>query len=229
MSITTTIMKLVQDAGADYMEIGIPYSDPVADGPVIQNSDQIALQNGMSISTLFDQLKSMKGQIHIPIILMGYLNPVMKFGFESFCKEAQEAGVSGLILPDLPPYEFEKKYQKIIEKHQLNFSFLITPETPDERIQYLDRLSSGFLYVVSSSSTTGNIKKNIDETYFKKLKTLGLKNETLVGFGIASKEDFNQATLYTDGGIIGSAFVKILSENNDWEQKAINFIQAIRG
>ena len=225
---TAQIMKTIQFAGADMIEVGIPYSDPVADGPVIQKSDELALQNGMTIAKLFEQLKTVKDEINIPVILMGYLNPVLKFGFEKFCQECQASGVSGLILPDLPPIEFEKKYQKILEQYGINFTFLVTPETSDERIQYLDSLSSGFLYAVSSSSTTGTNQEIDNDAYFKRLKSLNLKNPILIGFSIKNKADFDKVTQHADGAIIGSAFVKILLENQEWESKAVEFIRSVK-
>lgn len=226
---TTEILKLVQDSGADMVEIGIPYSDPVADGLVIQKAHEQALANGMNLHTLFEQLIAVKDEIKIPVVLMGYINTVLSFGFEEFCKKCQEAGVSGLILPDLPPYEFEKNYAKILKKYNLNFTFLITPETSDERIKYLDNLSSGFLYAVSSSSTTGNENKSVyNEKYLERLAQLGLKNEIFVGFGIKNKSDFEKVTEKVSGGIIGSAFVKILLENENWQEKASEFIKSIK-
>ncbi|MCT4314348.1 tryptophan synthase subunit alpha [Elizabethkingia anophelis] len=225
---TAQIMKTIQSAGADMIEVGIPYSDPVADGPVIQKSDELALQNGMTIAKLFEQLKTVKDEINIPVILMGYLNPVLKFGFEKFCQECQASGISGLILPDLPPIEFEKKYQKILEQYGINFTFLVTPETSDERIQYLDSLSSGFLYAVSSSSTTGTNQEIDNDAYFKRLKSLNLKNQVLIGFSIKNKADFDKVTQHADGAIIGSAFVKILLENQEWESKSAEFIKSIK-
>ncbi len=165
---TADIIKLIQDSGADMIEIGMPYSDPVADGPVIQKAHELALKNGMTIQKLFAQLKAIKNEIKVPVILMGYINPVLSFGFERFCKECSESGVSGLIIPDLPAIEFEKNYQYIIKQYNLNFTFLITPETSDERILYLDSLSSGFLYAVSSSSTTGSKNTELNnESYFQ--------------------------------------------------------------
>lgn len=226
---TVEIMKTIQYSGADMMEIGMPYSDPVADGPVIQEAHELALKNGMTISTLFNQLKSVKDEINIPVILMGYINPVLSFGFENFCKECSDSGVSGLIIPDLPAYEFETHYQQILEKYHLNFTFLVTPETSDERIHYLDSLSSGFLYAVSSSSTTGNENKEVkNEAYLNKLASLSLKNPVMIGFGIKNKTDFEQVTEKSDGGIIGSAFVKILLEDKNWKSKAENFIKSIK-
>ena len=227
---TADIIQLIQDSGADMIEIGMPYSDPVADGPVIQKAHELALQNGMTIEKLFSQLKTIRDKIKVPIILMGYINPVLSFGFERFCRECSESGVSGLILPDLPPIEFEKNYQQILKKYNLNFTFLITPETSDERIQYLDSLSSGFLYAVSSSSTTGNenaVVKN--EYYLSRVAALPLKNPVMIGFGIKSREDFENVTEKADGGIIGTAFVNILLQNKDWKKSAIDFIHSIKG
>ncbi|MBF1149630.1 MAG: tryptophan synthase subunit alpha, partial [Cloacibacterium normanense] len=182
---TSEIMKTIQNSGADMMEIGMPYSDPVADGPVIQEAHELALKNGMTIAKLFSQLKSVKDEIKIPVILMGYINPVLSFGFEKFCEECANSGVSGLIIPDLPPIEFERNYQPILEKYGLNFTFLVTPETSEERIKYLDSLSSGFLYAVSSSSTTGNENKEVkNDEYLNKLASINLKNPVMIGFGI---------------------------------------------
>lgn len=225
---TTEILKLIQNSGADYIEIGMPYSDPVADGPVIQKAHEIALKNGMTIAELFGQLKSVKSEMNIPIILMGYINPVLRFGFEEFCKECQDSGVSGLIIPDLPTVEFEKNYRSVLERYNLNFIFLVTPETSDERIKYLDSLSSGFLYAVSSSSTTGNEAKEINnEEYLNRLANLGLKNPVMIGFGIKNKSDFDKVTEKADGGIIGTAFVNILLNNEDWPKKGNDFIRSI--
>ena len=225
---TTEILKLIQHSGADYIEIGMPYSDPVADGPVIQKAHEIALKNGMTIAELFGQLKTVKSEMNISIILMGYINPVLSFGFDEFCKECKESGVSGLIIPDLPPVEFEKNYRTILENYNLNFIFLVTPETSDERIKYLDSLSSGFLYAVSSSSTTGNEAKEINnEEYLNRLANLGLKNPVMIGFGIKNKSDFDKVTEKADGGIIGTAFVNILLNNEDWAKKGENFIRSI--
>ena len=226
---TAEIMKTIQNSGADMMEIGMPYSDPVADGAVIQEAHELALSNGMTIAQLFSQLKSVKDEIKIPVILMGYINPVLSFGFEKFCEECANSGVSGLIIPDLPPIEFEKNYQPILEKYGLNFTFLVTPETSEERIQYLDSLSSGFLYAVSSSSTTGNENKEVkNDEYLNKLASINLKNPVMIGFGIKNKTDFEQVTEKSQGGIIGTAFVKILLENKDWKEKAEAFIKSIK-
>ncbi|WP_089742755.1 tryptophan synthase subunit alpha [Chryseobacterium taihuense] len=226
---TGKIAGLIQESGADMMEIGIPYSDPVADGPVIQEAHSLALNNGMSIKKLFDQLAEIKDSVIIPKILMGYLNPVLQFGFENFCHKCSEVGISGLIIPDLPPIEFEKKYGEILKKYNLNFTFLVTPETSEERIKYLDSLSSGFLYAVSSSSTTGNSNTVVkNESYLNRLASLKLKNPVLIGFGIKNKSDFENVTEKAEGGIIGTAFVKILLEKKNWEIEAANFIHSVK-
>ncbi|WP_370898087.1 tryptophan synthase subunit alpha [Chryseobacterium gossypii] len=227
---TTEIIKLIQDSGANMIEIGMPYSDPVADGPVIQKAHEQALKNGMTMEKLFAQLRSVKNEIKIPVILMGYINPVLSFGFENFCKACSETAVSGLIIPDLPPFEFERNYREILKKYNLDFTFLVTPETSDERILYLDSLSSGFLYAVSSSSTTGHknaLLKNTD--YLSRLVSLPLKNPVMIGFGIQSKEDFASVTEKAAGGIIGTAFVNILLEDKDWKKNAIDFVNSIKG
>lgn len=226
---TGKVAQLIQEAGADRMEIGIPYSDPVADGTVIQDAHSLALKNGMTIKKLFDQLAKIKDSVSIPKVLMGYFNPVLQFGFENFCKKCQEVGVSGLIIPDLPPIEFEKKYGEILKKYGLNFTFLITPETSEERIRYLDSLSSGFLYAVSSSSTTGNENAQLkNETYLNRIASLPLKNPVFIGFGIKDKEGFDSVTEKAQGGIIGTAFVRILLDHPDWKKKASDFIKGIK-
>ncbi len=226
---TGKVAQLIQEAGADRMEIGIPYSDPVADGPLIQDAHSLALKNGMTIKKLFDQLAEIKDSVSIPKVLMGYFNPVLQFGFENFCKKCQEVGVSGLIIPDLPPIEFEKKYGEILNKYGLNFTFLITPETSEERIKYLDSLSSGFLYAVSSSSTTGNENAQLkNETYLNRIASLPLKNPVFIGFGIKDKGGFDSVTEKAQGGIIGTAFVKILLDHPDWKKKASDFIKGIK-
>lgn len=225
---TGKVAELIQKSGADFMEIGIPYSDPVADGPVIQQAHVRALKSGMNLQTLFAQLLEIKDSVTIPKVLMGYINPVMQFGFEKFCQKCANCGIYGLIIPDLPPVEFEKNYRAIIEKYGLHFIFLITPETSNARIKYLDSLSSGFLYAVSSSSTTGNTEKQVNnEEYLKRIGNLELKNPVFVGFGIKNKLDFESVTQQTQGGIIGTAFVKILLENQNWEEKGKDFIHSI--
>ncbi len=225
---TAGVLDSLQSHGADIIEIGMPYSDPLADGPVIQQSNMIALENGMSIPVLFDQLKNIRPAIHIPIILMGYMNPILQYGLEKFCAAAESVGVDGIILPDLPMYEFETEYRQLFEKHNLKFIFLVTPETGEERIRKIDSLCSGFLYAVSSSSTTGNNKAIGDqELYFRKLQELNLKNPILVGFGIKDKATFQVACRHTNGAIIGSAFIKALENPVSIDQSTKEFLNSI--
>ena len=226
---TIDVLQSLQAAGADMVEIGMPYSDPLADGPVIQASGTTALQKGMTIHRLFEQLKSLRPAIDLPVILMGYLNPVLQFGFEAFCNTAAALGVDGLIIPDLPILEFEEEYGPIIKKCGLDFIFLITPETSDERIQKIDELSSGFVYAVSSSSTTGKDKNfNSLEDYFSRLKSLHLQNPVMVGFGIKDKASFDAVTPYAAGAIIGTAYIKAISNSSDISKTTKEFIEAIR-
>ncbi|MDB5205153.1 MAG: tryptophan synthase subunit alpha [Flavisolibacter sp.] len=222
---TIEVTASLKAAGADLIELGMPYSDPLADGPVIQASGTIALQNGMTITKLFEQLKDFRNQISLPVILMGYVNPLIQYGFENFCAKAAEVGIDGLIIPDIPMYEFEKEYKAIMEKHGLDFIFLVTPETSEERIRKLDSLSSGFLYAVSSSSLTGSDKDfSPVESYLQRLQEMKLKNPVLVGFGIKDKSTFDIACKYTNGAIIGSAYIKAIEGGEDIEQKTKEFI-----
>ena len=232
---TLEVMKALQDNGADIIELGMPYSDPLADGPVIQHSGNIALANGMTIKKLFEQLKDLRkspssggvGEV-LPVILMGYMNPVLQYGFEKFCATAAAVGIDGLILPDLPEYEFETEYGEIIKKHGLDFIFLVTPETSNDRIRKLDELSSGFLYAVSSSSTTGSDKNMTDvKSYLQKLQSLKLKNPVLVGFGIKDKQSFDAACENANGAIIGSAFIKAVENSKDIESDTSAFLKKI--
>ncbi len=228
---TLTIMQSLAEAGADIIEIGMPYSDPLADGPVIQESSCVALTNGMTMQVLFNQLSNCRNNPILAdkgIILMGYMNPVLQFGFENFCAAAVEAGVDGLILPDLPEFEFENEYGAIINKYGLDFIFLVTPETTEERIKKLDQLSSGFLYAVSSSATTGgNTDLIAIEKYLGRLQSMNLRNPILVGFGIKDKASFNAASKNANGAIIGSAYIKVLSEMRDIQLSTKEFIQPI--
>lgn len=234
---TLEVMKALQEHGADIIELGMPYSDPLADGPVIQHSSSIALANGMTISKLFEQLKDLRkspsfggvGEA-IPVILMGYMNPVLQYGFEKFCADAAAVGIDGLILPDLPEYEFETEYGAIIKKYSLDFIFLVTPETSEDRIRKLDSLSCGFLYAVSSSSTTGSDEKATDTTeYLKRLRDLKLNNPVLVGFGIRDKPSFDAVCQLADGAIIGSAYIKALENSPDVNAATKSFLSSIRG
>jgi tryptophan synthase alpha chain len=225
---TIPVMKSLQSSGADLIELGMPYSDPLADGPVIQQSSAVALANGMTIATLFAQLKNFRHEIQVPVILMGYLNPVLQYGFEKFCADAAEAGIDGLILPDLPEYEFETLYGPVIKKYGLDFIFLVTPETTGERVKKLDRLSSGFLYAVSSSSTTGSDKQMQSvEEYLKRLQSYGLRNPVLVGFGVKDKASFDAACAYANGAIIGSAYIRSLENVTDIQSATVNFLKDV--
>lgn len=225
---TLSILHSLQANGADLVELGMPYSDPLADGPVIQASGNRALENGMTIAVLFEQLAGFRKEIQLPVILMGYMNPVLQYGFEKFCAEAAKVGVDGLILPDLPEYEFETEYGAIIQKYGLDFIFLVTPETSEDRIRKLDELSAGFLYAVSSSATTGKDKDfTAVETYLQKLQSMQLKNPVLVGFGIKDSSTFQSACKFANGAIIGSAYIKALEEGSDIETVTQNFLSNI--
>ncbi len=225
---TLEVMKALQEHGADLVELGIPYSDPLADGPVIQASGGKALENGMTLVKLFEQLKDLRPAITVPVLLMGYMNPALQYGFERFCADASAAGVDGLILPDLPIYEFETEYGAIIKKNGLDFVFLVTPETSEERIRKVDALSTGFLYAVSSSSTTGKDKDlGAQQAYFERLRKMQLKNPVLVGFGIRDKQTFTQACLNTQGVIIGTAYIKALEKGPDIASATKHFLTGI--
>ena len=222
------VLNALQDSGADIIEIGIPYSDPLADGPVIQQSSAKALENGMTIPLLFEQLQSLRSTIHLPIVLMGYLNPVIRYGLEDFCKKAADCGVDGLIIPDLPLYAFQKTYKPVFSKYGLDFIFLVTPETSEERIRKMDELSRGFIYVVSSSSITGG-EGGISgvEAYLQRLKNYKLKNPLMVGFGISKKEDVDLVCQYADGAIIGSAYLRALGKDSDIQKATEDFMEGL--
>ena len=225
---TIEVMKALEENGADIIELGMPYSDPLADGPVIQHSSTVAIANGMTIETLFEQLKDFRKQVSVPAILMGYMNPILQYGIEKFCASAEAVGIDGIILPDLPMYEFEAEYKALFQQHGLNFIFLITPETGEDRIRKIDNLSSGFIYAVSSSSTTGNNKAiESQQVYFKKLYDMKLSNPVLVGFGIKDKQTFNAACEYTNGAIIGTAYIKALENSSDVAQATKEFLNNV--
>ena len=226
---TIEVIKALQENGADIIELGMPYSDPLADGPVIQQSSSIALANGMTIKKLFEQLRDLRKGISVPVVLMGYMNPVLQYGFEKFCANAAAVGIDGLILPDLPEHEFETEYGHIIKKYGLDFIFLVTPETSEERLQKLDKLSSGFLYAVSSSSTTGTDKNMADvKSYLQKLKGLNLKNPVLVGFGIKDRSTFESACANANGAIIGTAYIKALAKPGNVTDITRKFLETIK-
>ncbi len=213
---TVTIIQNLENAGVDMIEIGLPFSDPLADGPTIQASSTQALKNGMTTKLLFEQLKDIRKTITIPLIIMGYFNPILQFGVEVFCKQCAETGIDGLIIPDLPVDVYNDKYKTIFEKYGLINVFLITPQTSDERIKFIDSISNGFIYMVSSASITGSQSGfgNTQTNYFKRIADKNLKNPQIVGFGISDSKTFNQATEDTKGAIIGSAFIKFLSNNS---------------
>lgn len=221
---TVPVLESLQRKGIDLVEIGIPFSDPLADGLVIQNSSQIALRNGMSLRKLFEQLTDVRSKIYIPLIMMGYLNPIMQFGFKNFCQECQRVGVNGMIIPDLPMDDYLAEYKDIAQKYGLEFIFLITPETSEKRIRQIDEHTNGFIYMVSSPGVTGT-RNSFDDhiDYFNRINSMNLKNPRLIGFGISNKATRETACKYSSGVIIGSAFIKALQETNDID-KAVNLL-----
>lgn len=219
---TTDIIRTLERKGIDMIEIGIPFSDPMADGPVIQEASNISLKNGMNIKVLFEQLKDIRKQVKIPLIMMGYLNPIMQYGINEFCKKCNETGIDGLIIPDLPFEEYQSTFKVIAEEYNLKITMLITPETSDERIRLIDNNTDGFIYMVSSASVTG-VQNKFDENtikYFERINSMKLKNPRMIGFGISNKQTFNIASSYAAGCIIGSKFVKLLNEEKSNIEKA---------
>jgi tryptophan synthase alpha chain len=240
---TVEIIRALSKAGADMIEIGMPFSDPMADGPVIQKSSDIALKQGMNMKLLFNQLKDIRKETEIPLLLMGYLNPVMHYGIERFCDDCEKTGIDGIILPDLPPEVFledsgivlnsmaKGSLQDLFLKHNLHVVFLISPQTNFQRIHEIDRISNGFLYMVSTSSTTG-VKSGFDavqQRYFERIRDMELKNPRLIGFGISDHASFNKACEYAKGAIIGSAFVNMLGTGKNLDSAILKFVQEIRG
>jgi tryptophan synthase alpha chain len=228
---TVAIAKTLQTAGADIIEIGIPFSDPVADGPTIQESNKIALDNGMNLHLLIDQVKEIRKQkVTIPIILMGYLNPVMQYGVKKFITDASKAGVDGLIIPDMPVYEYEEEYKGDFEAANLCNTFLISPTTSEDRIRRIDATTNGFIYAVSASSTTGAKGQFTDDQigYFERLKKMKLNNPFLIGFGISNNLTFSTASQYGAGVIVGSAFINLLKGSNDQEKDITQFVKGLR-
>jgi tryptophan synthase alpha chain len=225
---TVQIIQDLEKNGVDMIEIGLPFSDPLADGPTIQESSSHALKNGMTTELLFNQLKDIRKCVSIPLIVMGYFNPMLQYGVEAFCKKCHEIGIDGLIMPDLPIDVYQSDYEAIFKKYGLLNIFLITPQTSDERIQQIDKASDGFIYLVSSASVTGS-KSGFgkeQENYFERIAAMNLKNPQIVGFGIKDAETFKQATKTTNGAIIGSAFIKHLTAHGI--NKTVNFINTIR-
>lgn len=227
---TLDIADTLEKSGADFLEIGFPYSDPVADGPIIQHSSSVALQNGMTLNRLFEQLDTLRPRISIPILLMGYFNPVLQYGVERFCETCHEVGVDGVIVPDLPLYEYETLYQPLFQKNELSNIFLVTPQTTEDRIRKIDQLTTGFIYLLSSSATTG---KNLavsesTEAYFARIQAMNLQHPVVIGFGISDHQTFRRATDYADGAIVGSAFVRLLGDK-DYLEKIPGFIHQLKG
>ncbi len=227
---TMEIITCLDKAGVDMIEIGMPFSDPVADGPVIQGSSEKALKNGMTLSLLFNQLKEVRKRTDIPLLLMGYFNPIFKYGVEKVLETCNKTGIDGTIIPDLPVEEYTDQYEKLFTANGIINTFLITPQSSETRIRYLDSISKGFLYVVSTSATTG-IKKSFESShleYFSKLNEMGLRSPRLTGFGISGKGTFDQACLYSEGAIIGSAFVRVLEDKGSLHENIRKFINTFR-
>ena len=225
---TVQIIQDLEKNGVDMIEIGLPFSDPLADGPTIQASSTQALHNGMTTQVLFDQLKDIRKTVQIPLVIMGYFNPMLQYGVEQFCATCAEIGIDGLIIPDLPVDVYADEYKSIFEQYGLKNIFLITPQTSDERIRFIDSVSDGFIYMVSSASVTGSSAGfgNTQEAYFERIAQMNLKNPQIIGFGINNAETFQQATQFAKGAIIGSAFIQHLTENGTGKIK--EFVKAIR-
>lgn len=225
---TVQIIQDLEKNGVDMIEIGLPFSDPLADGPTIQASSTQALHNGMTTQVLFDQLKDIRKTVQIPLVIMGYFNPMLQYGVEQFCATCAEIGIDGLIIPDLPVDVYADEYKSIFEQYGLKNIFLITPQTSDERIRFIDSVSDGFIYMVSSASVTGSSAGfgNTQEAYFQRIAQMNLNNPQIIGFGINNAETFQQATQFAKGAIIGSAFITYLKENGTANIKA--FVQSIR-
>lgn len=227
---TATILKELQNKGIDMVEVGIPFSDPMADGPVIQEAATQALRGGMSLRLLFEQLREIRQDIHIPVILMGYLNPIMQYGFERFCQSCVEAGVSGAIIPDLPYADYRTTYKETAERYDLKIIMLITPETSEERIRLMDAHTSGFIYMVSRAATTG-AQQSFDEqkqAYFRRINAMQLQNPRLVGFGISNKATFDAALTHSSGAIIGSKFMQLLKSEPTPAQAIDKLLESVK-
>lgn len=226
---TVKVIQELEKNGVDLIEIGMPFSDPTADGPTIQKSSEKALRNGMSVQLLFDQLKTIRESVSIPLVLMGYFNPVYQYGVKAFCEKCKEVGIDGTILPDLPLNEYETEYKAIFEENNLHNILLITPQTSDSRITQIDEASTGFIYMVSSSSTTGAGKsvKDFHKEYFERIQKMNLNNPRLIGFGISDNATFENACKYASGAIIGSAFVSALNADDEIEKSISQFVNAM--
>lgn len=233
---TESLYLSLQESGVDFVEIGFPFSDPIADGSTIQKTSEVAIKNGMSLEVLFSQLTNFKDRINMPIILMGYLNPVVRYGVERFISDCKSVNVSGLILPDLPMYEYETTWKEKLEANNISLIFLITPQTEEDRIRQIDNLTTSFIYAVSSNAVTGDTNSNLDlkekqETFYKKIKSLNLKNPVIVGFGIKDKESFQLANKHLSGAIIGSEFLRRIENLSDsnFDTLVKEFVLEVRG
>ncbi|WP_428661283.1 tryptophan synthase subunit alpha [Runella sp.] len=227
---TRTILKALQESGADLVEIGMPYSDPVADGETIQISNQQALENGMSVKKLFEQLRGMREEVSLPVLLMGYINPVIQFGIENFCQHCAEVGVDGLILPDMPVDEYLEFYKPIFDRYGILNIFLITPQTSEKRIRQIDSNSEGFIYMVSSASVTGSqtgVSQDM-EAYFARVNAMNLRNPRLIGFGIKDHETFEKACQHASGAIIGSAFIRVIQQNENLAEAITSYVSSVK-
>lgn len=227
---TTEVIRTLEKHGVSMIEIGIPFSDPMADGIVIQNAATQALRNGMSLRLLFSQLQDIRRDVQIPLILMGYLNPIMQFGFENFCRECAGCGIDGVIIPDLPFRDYQEQYRAVAERYDIKVIMLITPETSEERVREIDEHTDGFIYMVSSAATTG-AQQDFDDhkrTYFRKIEDMKLRNPRMVGFGISNKATFDAACEHASGAIVGSRFVSLLEEEKDAEQAIVRLQAALK-
>ena len=226
---TVPVIQSLEKNGVKLIEIGIPFSDPMADGPVIQSSGSKALQNGMSLKLLFSQLSTVRDSVQIPLVMMGYLNPIMQFGFKNFCSEAQRCGIDGVIIPDLPFEDYLKNYKSIAEAHNLHMIMLITPETSEERIRLIDKHTGGFIYMVSTASVTGAKSSFGDDNlaYFRQVNAMKLNNPRMIGFGISNKQTFDAACENASGAIIGSKFVSLLQSEDTIDKAVEKLIEAI--
>ena len=228
---TASTIKVLEKKGINMIEIGIPFSDPMADGPVIQHAATRALKNGMTLKLLFDQLKDIRKEVQIPLVLMGYLNPIMQYGFKDFCRTCRETGIDGVIIPDLPFKDYMEEYRSIAEEQDVRIIMLITPETSEERIRLIDEHTDGFIYMVSSAAITGaqkdfNAQK---QAYFQRIADMNLRNPRMIGFGISNKQTFETASAHAAGAIIGSKFVTLLDEEDgDTEKAADKLLEALK-
>jgi tryptophan synthase alpha chain len=227
---TRTVLKALQDGGADMVEIGIPFSDPLADGLIIQESNDVALNNGITLKKIVQQLQGMREEIHIPVLLMGYINSVLQYGVQDLLADLNEIGVDGLILPDLPVDEYKEKYRDFFESANMSMVFLVTPQTSPARLKYIDEASSGFIYVVSTASTTGNENKDLDgqKEYFERIKQTKFDNPTMIGFNIKDHSSYAEACKYANGAIIGSAFIKMLGNSHLLEKDIKEFVSFVK-